>query len=77
MSNYLVPQIESELSASGLSLVTFEALEFANDAPFADVDALITALDAFVAAKDWLNGYTIDHARGTVMFNGTPDPFIP
>ena len=77
MSNYLVPQIESEIAAAGLSIVTFSAMEFADGAPFADVDALVAALDAFVAAKAWLTGYTIDHARGTVLFDGPPVSYVP
>jgi len=77
MSNYLVPQIEGEIAAAGISMVTFEAMEFAGGAPFADVDALIAALDAFVAAKDWLRGYNIDHARGIVLFDGPKVPYTP
>ena len=77
MNNYLVQQIKSEVAASGFSMVTFAAMEFANEASFADADALITALDAFIAAKDWLDGYTLDHARKTAMFDGPivdPEP---
>lgn len=70
MNNYLVQQIKSEVAAGGFSVVSFEAMEFANEAPFADVDALIADLDAFIASKDWLDGYTVDHARETVLFDG-------
>ena len=70
MNNYLVQQIKSEVAAGGFSVVSFEAMEFANEAPFADADAIITALDAFVATKDWLDGYTLDHARKTVLLDG-------
>ena len=77
MANYLVAQIKSEVEAGGLSIVTFEAMEFANEAPFADADELVAAVDAFVASKDWLTSYTIDHARETILFRGPVVPAIP
>ena len=77
MNNYLVQQIKSEVAAGGFSVVSSEAMEFANEAPFADADALIAALDAFIASKDWLDSYTLDHAQKTALFSGPivdPEP---
>jgi hypothetical protein len=77
MDTNLVQQLKNTIAAAGYSTATFAALEFANGAPIADTDALVAILDPVVAAKDWLTGYTINHAQLTVTFIGPTVPYVP
>ena len=74
MDTYILQSIKSRVEAIGRCSVTREVLERMAEAPFADTDAFIAALDALVAAKDWVTGYEIAHVSQSVDIYG---PALP
>jgi hypothetical protein len=77
MDSYILQDIKNGVEAIGRCSVTRTVLELLAEAPFADSDAFIAALDALVAGKDWVTGYEISHATQSATIFGPAVPPSP
>jgi hypothetical protein len=70
MDNYILQQIKAKVEGVGYCKVTRSTLELLAEAPFADTDALLAAMDQLMAAKAWITSYDVDHIQQDVTFHG-------